>query len=172
VWLSDIFFRAATLSSQPWYPQFKGGKSVVPDAPPAKGIARHQLTWGRFDLGLPTPRYYRQLVSAAQPDDFTTVIVARSVPQGPQLPEGAKLAYTLPPNGEVLHLHKDCLHWHHICCTTGAALLPAALDRWFINALRRLGLATTERTTYRREAEMLRDWLQSKDPAQDLVFAH
>jgi len=169
-WLAEIFFNAATLSSQPWYPQFAGGKSDTLSAPPDRGISRHQLSWGRFDLGLPSPRYYRQLVSLAQPDEQTSVIVARSVTEGPRLPAGADLAYTLDPNGEVLHFNNGCLHWHHICCTPGAAILPRRLDRWLINSLRRLGLDKAERNTYRREAEQLRDWLQSANPAADINY--
>lgn len=168
--LTETLFNAATLLHQPWYPQFAGGKSHMPDACPAKGIGRHQLSWGKFDLGLRSPRYYRQLQSLAQPVEHTSVIVARSVSDGPRLPEGAVLAYTLSPNGEVVHAESGCLHWHHICCTPGAALLPGSLDRWFINCLRRLGLDRAERNTYRLEAETLRDWLQSANPAGDLQY--
>jgi hypothetical protein len=171
-WLTDVFFGAATFSCQPWYPQFKGGASQALGDTPAEGILRHQLSWGRFDLGLSAPRYYRQLISLAQPGKNTAVIVARSVPDGPRLPAHAKLAYTLPPNGEVLHLEDGCLHWHHICCTPGAALLPAKLDRWFINGLRHMGLDATERKTYREEAERLRNWLHTTDPAADLNTTH
>ena len=167
-WLAAVFFNAATLSSQPWYPQFGGGKSLSLSTRPAPGISSHQLCWGMFDLGLPRPRYYRQLISLARPNADTAVIVARSVNAGPRLPDEARLAYTLAPNGEVLYWENDCLHWHHICCTPGAALLPGPPDRWLINGLRRLGLDRTERTTYRQEAEQLRDWLQSANPADDL----
>ena len=164
-WLSDLFFNAATLSSQPWYPQFLGGQAYPLETPMAAGIEKHQLTLARFDLGLPAPRYYRQLVSLASPDTATRVIIARSVAEGPALPHGARLAYTLDPNGEVLHFENGCLHWHHICCTPGAGVLPGRLDRWLINALRCTGLDQAERKTYREEAEQLRDWLS--DPAFD-----
>ena len=170
-WLTDVFYNAATLPRQPWYPQFLGGASEALDAPPAPGIDRHQLTCGRFHLGVSTPRHYRQLVSLARPDAQTAVIVARSVDEGPAPPGDAVLAYTLPPNGEVLHWQGDRLHWHHICCTPGAALLPGRLDRWLINALRRLGMDGAERATYRQEAEELRDWLQSPLPEADLATA-
>ena len=126
------------------------------------------VAWGRFDLGLSKPRYYRQLVSLARPALTTSVIVARSVNEGPNLPPGAQLAFTQEPNGEVLHWQDDYLHWHHICCTPGAGLLPGRLDRWLINGLRRLGLDSAERKTYREEALQLRDWLQRAQPADDI----
>ena len=96
----------------------------------------------------------------------TRVIVARSVDEGPALPDDTRLAFTLDPNGEVLHLEDDHLHWHHICCTPGAALLPQPLDRWLINTLRRLGLDGAERNTYRAEAEQLREWVSGAGTAQ------
>lgn len=163
-WLAQVFYRQASLPSQPWYPQFMGGETASSDAAPAAGITEHQLAWGRFDLGLPTPRYYRQLVSLAHTGPSTRVIVARSVNEGPALPADARLAYTLNPNGEVLHFEEGRLHWHHICCTPGAGVLPARLDRWLINTLRRTGLDGAERKTYREEAEQLRDWLASPQP--------
>ena len=104
--LTRIFYNSATLTAQPWYPQFQGGKSQDVNAPLPEGIQAQQLTLGQFDLGLSTPRYYRQLVSLAQPDAQTAVIVARSVSEGPVLPEGARLAYTLAPNGEGVALGK------------------------------------------------------------------
>ncbi len=165
-WLTDVFFNAATLSSQPWYPQFLGGEVQPLGIPTAAGIEKQQLTLGRFNLGLPTSRYYRQLVSVANPDDATWVIVARSVPEGPELPNNARLAYTLDPNGEVLHFENGRLYWHHICCTPGAGVLPGRLDRLLINALRRTGLDRVERRTYQEEAEQLRDWLSG--PAIEL----
>ena len=158
-WLTDIFFSAATLSSQPWYPQFLGGEVQALDTPPAAGIVKQQLALGRFDLGMPTPRCYRQLLSLAAPQETSRVIVARSVDAGPELPIDTPLAYTLDPNGEVLHFENGRLHWHHICCTPGAGVLPGRLDRWLINALRCTGLDQAERRTYREEAEQLRDWL-------------
>lgn len=158
-WLTDVFYHAATLDQQPWYPQFQGGRSQPCSLPTKEAITDHQLAWGRFDLGLGTPRYYRQLVSLGRPTLRTSVIVARSVDDGPPLPAGARLAYTQGPNGEVLQWQDGCLHWHHICCTPGAGLLPARLDRWLINGLRRLGLDSAERKTYRQEALQLRDWL-------------
>jgi len=163
-WLAEVFYRQASLPSQPWYPQFMGGSIQTPDVGPAEGITDHLLAWGRFDLGLPTPRYYRQLVSLAHAGPSTRVIVARSVNEGPALPADARLAYTLNPNGEVLHFEEGRLHWHHICCTPGAGVLPARLDRWLINTLRRTGLDGAERKTYREEAEQLRDWLASPQP--------
>ena len=100
-------------------------------------------------------------MSRTQPEGDACAIVARSIDSGPPPPAGARLAYTLGPNGEVLYWEDECLHWHHICCTPGAALLPAAPDRWLINTLRRLGLDGAERATYRLEAQQMRDWLQS-----------
>lgn len=163
-WLTDVFFNAATLSGQPWYPPFLGGKAQALNLPSAAGIVKQQLTIGRFDLGLPKPRHYRQLVSLASPDDATRVIVARSVAEGPALPKDARLAYTMDPNGEVIHFENGRLHWHHICCTPGAGLLPGRLDRWLINALRSTGLDQAERKTYREEAEQLRNWLSGPTP--------
>ncbi len=160
--LADTFYNAATMDTQPWYAQFLGGEAQPLGEAPADGIDKHQLALGRFDLGLPTPRCYRQLVSLDSPDAATRVLVARSVDEGPALPADTKLAYTLDPNGEVLHLDNGLLHWHHICCTPGAGLLPQPLDRWFINTLRRLGLDGAERATYREEAEQLREWLRSR----------
>lgn len=158
-WLAETFYKAATMTSQPWYPQFLGGQAMALDAQPLDGIAKHQLALGRFDLGLPRPRCYRQLVSLASHGANTRVIIARSVDQGPEPPDNTKLAYTLDPNGEVLHYEDGRLHWHHICCTPGAGLLPQPADRWLINTLRRLRLDQAERATYRGEAEQLRTWL-------------
>lgn len=163
--VAELFFAAATLPAQPWYPQFLGGECAPLAAATPAGIRRHQLTLGQFELGLPTPRYYRQLLSLAQPDDATIVISARSVNDGPAPPGSGRLAYTLAPNGEVLHWENGRLHWHHICCTPGAGLLPGRLDRWLINALRALRLDRAERATYREEAERFRDWLTTGAPA-------
>jgi hypothetical protein len=160
-WLLEVLYSANSAGNQPWYPQFLGGASLQCDTPSQPGIAEHQLSVGCFDLGLPTPRCYRQLVSRTPIEDDGCAIVARSIDSGPPLPADARLAYTLGPNGEVIHWESDCLHWHHICCTPGAALLPATLDRWLINAMRRLGLDGAERSTYRMEAENMRDWLQA-----------
>jgi|GEM_PF-1337753 len=164
-WLSNVFFHAASLHCQPWYPQFKGGKRQVLASPPVGRVIDHQLCWGRFDLGLPSPRYYRQLLSLLRPADDAAVIVARSVDHGPALPAKARLAYTLSPNGEVLLWRDDQLHWHHICCTPGAGILNGSADRWLINALRWLRLDQSERRTYRCEAEQLRDWLHAGQPS-------
>ncbi len=163
-WLTEVFYSAAKLSSHPWYPQFLGGQAQAVATKCAAGISAHQLTMGRFDVGLPTPRGYRQLVSLASPTDDTRVIVARSVDEGPTLQKDAKLVYTQHPNGEVLHFEDGLLHWHHICCTPGAGVLPGFMDRWLINALRKLGLDQTERKTYHDEAHMMRDWLINDSP--------
>lgn len=159
-WLADILYNASTLPSQPWYTQFRGGASQAIDVEPPAGIDRHQLALGCFDLGMKAQRCYRQLVSLAWRDAATAVIVARSVPDGPAVPPGVRLAYTPAPNGEVLHWSDGCLHWHHVCCTPGAAMLPGALDRWLLNAMRRVGLDSAERATYRDEALAMRRWLQ------------
>jgi hypothetical protein len=158
-WAGALFYGALTLERQPWYPQFLDGASHACELPVAEGIATHQLGWGKFDLGLGKPRVYRQLLSLAEPGPEQRVIVARSVNEGPALPAGATLAYTLGTNGEVLFYENGCLHWHHICCTPGAALLPGRLDRWLMNALRGLRLDSAERATYQREAGQFRDWL-------------
>lgn len=160
-WAAELFFNSASLESQPWYDQFLGGASKPCHDAPANGIDAHQLCLGRFDLGLGEARAYRQLVSLARPDTSTAVIIARSVPDGPDLPANTKLAYTVDPNGEVLHFDGESLHWHHICCTPGAALLPQPLDRYFINALRVCRLDGAERKTYREEAERFRDWVRT-----------
>ena len=44
-WLAQVFYQQATLTSQPWYPQFLGGKTRARDAAPRAGIAEHQLAW-------------------------------------------------------------------------------------------------------------------------------
>lgn len=167
-WLTKTFFHAASLSIQPWYSEFQGGKCLALSLPPQVGVDDHQLCWGGFDLGMPAPRYYRQLVSLLRPTVSTAVIVARSVNEGPPLPDGARLAYTVSPNGEVLFWENDCLHWHHICCTLGAGIVTGRLDRYLINMLRCLRLDQLERKTYRKEAEQLRDWLQSVSLQSDL----
>jgi hypothetical protein len=159
-WVVQLFYAATELPRQPWYKQFLGGEGKACEERPAKGIEAHQLCLGRFDLGLGTPRAYRQLVSLNRPSGASAVIVARSVPEGPALPEHTKLAYTLDPNGEVLQWDGKYLHWHHICCTPGAALMAQPFDRYFINGLRILHLDGAERKTYREEAQTLRDWLQ------------
>lgn len=157
--LANIFFHAAALPVQPWYPQFQGGTNQTARHPVPGGIVQHQLALAGFDVGLRAPRYYRQLISLARPHEHTAVIVARSINGGPPLPGGAKLAYTLAPNGEVLHWQNGQLHWHHICCTPGAGLLPTAADRWLINLMRAVKLDHAERRTYRREALLWRKWL-------------
>jgi hypothetical protein len=162
-WLTDVFFNAATLSSQPWYPQFLGGKAQVLETPTNNNIVKQQLTLGQFNLGMLSPRCYRQLISLAAPNENTRVIVARSVYEGPETRIDTPLAYTLDPNGEVLHFENGRLHWHHICCTPGASVLPGRLDRWLINALRATGMDYAERRTYREEAERLRDWLSTPE---------
>jgi hypothetical protein len=160
-WLLNVLYSASSLPTQPWYSQFQGGACAPCGEKPQPGIAAHQLSLGCFDLGLPAPRCYRQLVSRTRLENDGCAIVARSIDSGPPLPAGTRLAYTLGPNGEVLYWEGECLHWHHICSTPGAGLLPPAPDRWLINTLRRLGLDRAERTTYRAEAEQMRDWLQS-----------
>lgn len=161
--VSQVLYSASARTTQPWYPQFLGGACLPCEEAPRPGIAEHQLSVGCFDLGLPTPRCYRQLVSRAQLGGDACAIVARSIDSGLTLPEGSRLAYTLGPNGEVLYWQGECLHWHHICCTPGAALLPPSPDRWLINTLRWLRMDKAERTTYRLEAENMRDWLQSTE---------
>ena len=160
-WLAELLFNAANMSRQPWYPHFHGGLCVPAELPVSNSGNRHQVAWGRFDLGLTTPRYYRQLLSLSYPSVDTAVIAARSVNEGPMLPKGAILAYTLAPNGEVLHWENGRLHWHHICCTPGAAILPGRMDRWLINTIRALGLDFAERKTYREEAKQMQQWLQT-----------
>lgn len=161
--LAERFYHTASLSALPWYAAFLGGCSQPLQTPPSVAIDKHQLCWARFDLGLGQPRYYRQLVSMAAPDKATWVVAARSVDDGPPLPQHAVLAYTLGPNGELVHwdARHQLLHWHHICCTPGAAMLPGRWDRYLMNALRGCGLDRAERTTYREEAEQMRNWLQS-----------
>ena len=159
-WLAETLYNASTLDSQPWYPQFLGGESQPTIKPVPPGIHQHQLALGRFDLGVGKPRYYRQLLSMAWPDDDTAILVARSVDTGPALGDELPLAYTLAPNGEVLYWADERLHWHHICCTPGARVLPGIADRWLINALRLMRLDGAEKRTYRDEALGMRNWLR------------
>lgn len=163
LWAVELFYSAANLKRQPWYEQFLGGASKACAESPDQSIDKHQLCLGRFDLGIGTPRAYRQLVSLNVPDDNTGVIVARSIEEGPALGEETPLAFTVDPNGEVLHWDGKYLHWHHICCTPGPTLLPQPWDRYLMNALRILRLDGAERKTYREEASRFRDWLQSPD---------
>jgi hypothetical protein len=100
--LAETLYNASAMDSQPWYPQFLSGDSQAIVQAPPPGISAQQLALGQFDLGLPAPRCYRQLVSLALPEADCAVIVARSVDMGPKVPQEAPLAYT-PPNGEVLH---------------------------------------------------------------------
>ncbi|MBB3048199.1 hypothetical protein FHR99_002473 [Litorivivens lipolytica] len=162
-WAIELFYNAAELERQPWYEQFLGGLSEPCEAASASTIEKHQFCLGRFDLGLGAPRAYRQLVSLSRPDGDTAVVVARSINKGPGLPENTKLAYTVDPNGEVLHWDGEHLHWHHICCTPGPALLPQPVDRYLMNLLRVLRLDGAERKTYRDEAAQFRTWLQGGD---------
>ena len=149
----------------PWYAAFLGGRSQALELAPVPPVNTHQLCSARFDLGLGKPRYYRQLLSLATPEAATWAVVARSVDEGPILPEVAVRAYTVGPNGELLHweAERQLLHWHHICCTPGAGLLPGRWDRYLMNILRGCVLDRAERKTYREEAEAMRDWLQSPE---------
>lgn len=160
-WAVELFYSAAGLDSQPWYEQFLGGLREDCDTVPDKTIEKHQLCLGRFDLGLGAPRAYRQLVSLQRPDADTAVIAARSIAGGLIVPDDTTLAYTVDPNGEVLQWDGESLHWHHICCTPGPALLPQPLDRYFMNMLRLLRLDGAERKTYSAEAQAFRDWVQA-----------
>jgi hypothetical protein len=169
-WLAELFYRTAELQQLPWYPQFQSGMAMAISEKPLAGITAHQWAISYFDLGLPLPRYYRQLVSLAAPDEQTRVVVARSVTDGPENAGKAKLAFTLDPNGEVLYWQGGCLHWHHICCTPGASLLPKHADRLLMNGLRKLGLDSAERNTYRQEALQMRDWLQSPNPEHAIAY--
>lgn len=158
--ISDVFYRAATLASQPWYPEFQGGHSLASTARQHEGTLRQHRVSARFDLHVGKARCYRQLLSEHAPDTHSRVLVARSIddPQG-DVPLAGVLAYTLAPNGEVFEWQEGKLYWHHICTTPGARVLPGALDRWLINTLRRFRLDSAERGTYQREAELLRDWI-------------
>lgn len=169
-WLADVFYRAASLVTQPWYEQFRHGVSDTLSASPLPGIDKHQLCCGSFDVGLGKPRYYRQLVSLCRAEPHTVVINARSIDAGPELADAGMLAFTLAPNGEVLHYADGMIHWHHICCTPGPSLLPLPMDRWLMNTLRIFGVDSTERATYRHEAEGLRDWLQSDHPHDAIQY--
>ena len=157
--VADLFFRAADLEVQPWYAQFRGGESrPLSEAPPA-GIERHQLAVSSFDVNLKHPRCYRQLVCEAAPRPSLRVVSLRSVDVDWELPPGTVLARTLEPTGDVFEWQDGALHWHHICTTPGVGLLPGRLDRAFLNLLRRLGLDSAERATYRQEAVGFRDWV-------------
>lgn len=160
--VADAFYRAADLEVQPWYPQFRGGeKRALDEAPPA-GIARHQLAISSFEVGLRLPRCYRQLVCEAAPRPDLRVVSLRSVDVEWKLPPGTVLARTLEPTGDVFEWQGGVFHWHHICTTPGVGLFPGALDRAFLNLLRRLGLDSAERKTYREEAERFCDWMTER----------
>jgi hypothetical protein len=162
VQVSDTFFRAADLEEQPWYAQFRGGRSRPIDEVPVEGISRQQFALSSFDVGLRAPRCYRQLVCEAAPRPDTRIVSLRSVDIDWPIPDGMVLAVTLEPSGDVFEWRDGHLHWHHICTTPGVGLLPGALDRWFLNTLRRFGLDAAERTTYREEAEGFRDWVSQR----------
>ncbi|MEM1112271.1 MAG: hypothetical protein AAGI11_10220 [Pseudomonadota bacterium] len=166
--LANVFYDAASPKIQPWYPEFKGGECRPGHVPTAEGTLRQQRVVASFDLHVGRPRSYRQLLSLHAPEPHCRVLVARSIsdPQE-ELPVTGKLAYTPSPNGEVFEWQEGDLYWHHICTTPGARVLPGPLDRWLINGLRRFGLDKAERTTYRREAEMLRDWIEAGGLEQD-----
>lgn len=157
--VADTFYRAADLDVQPWYAQFRGGQSRPLDDPPPDGITRHQLAISSFDVNLKSPRCYRQLVCEAAPRQDTRIVAICSVDVDWPIPDGNVLALTLEPSGDVFEWRDGSLHWHHICTTPGVALLPGVLDRWFLNSLRRFGLDSAERTTYREEAEGFRRWV-------------
>ncbi len=160
--VSDAFFRAAELDVQPWYEQFRGGESRSIVEPPPSGIERHQLAISTFDVSLKKPRCYRQLVCEASPRPETRVVSLCSVDVDWPTPDGTVLALTLEPSGDVFEWRDGLLHWHHICTTPGVGLLPGAADRWFLNSLRRVGLDSAERTTYRQEAEGFREWVRNQ----------
>ena len=159
--VADVFFGAADLPAQPWYEQFRGGASRPTGEPAPEGIDREQLCLSSFDVGLGRPRCYRVLVSLASPAPEVRVVALRSVDVDWSVPEGSVLAETLEPSGDVFTWEAGRLHWHHICTTPGVGLLPGALDRWLLNALRRFGLDGAERRTYRDEALGWCDWVAS-----------
>ena len=160
--VADAFYRAADLEVQPWYAQFRGGQSRPLQEPPPAGIARHQLAISSFDVSLKQPRCYRQLVCEAVPRPDLHVISLCSVDAEWEPPQDAVLALTLEPTGDVFEWQEGVLHWHHICTTPGVGLLPGMLDRAFLNLLRRVGLDSAERKTYREEAEGFRDWVTER----------
>lgn len=157
--VADTFFGAADLRRQPWYTQFQRGQSRALDHGPPEGILRHQLALSTFDVGLKVPRCYRQLVADSAPRDDTRVVSLVSVDVDWTIPEGAVLALTLEPSGDVFEWQDGALHWHHICTTPGVGLLPGPPDRWLLNSLRWLGLDAAERKTYRDEAEGFLRWV-------------
>lgn len=157
--VSDTFFRAAELDEQPWYAQFRGGHGRPLDEPSPNGILRHQLAISTFDVRLKKPRCYRQLVCEAAPRGDVRVVSIVSVDVDWPVPEGTILARTLEPSGDVFEWRNNFLHWHHICTTPGVGLLPGPTDRWFLNSLRRVGLDSAERTTYREEAAGFVHWV-------------
>ena len=160
--VADTFFGAADLRRQPWYAQFQFGESRALDHAPPAGILRHQLAISTFEVGLKAPRCYRQLVVDSAPRDDTRVVSLVSVDVDWEIPEGAVLAMTLEPSGDVFEWRGGALHWHHICTTPGVGLLPGALDRWLLNSLRRLRLDSAERRTYRDEAESFLRWVTTE----------
>ncbi len=157
--VAEIFFGSADLAVQPWYEQFQGGRSRPCAEPPPPGIDRHQLGETTVDVGLQAPRCYRQRVSLASPEVDVRVIALRAVELDDPPPEGAVLAVTREPTGDVFRWREGRLHWNHVCTTAGVGLLPGPLDRWLIDGLRWLGLDASERRTYRGEADAWRRWV-------------
>ena len=165
--LAAVFSQAPALAKQPWYPQFMSG-ALASTKTSTQGV-NHQESLGMFDVGLGKPRHYCQLLSHQRVHAHTEVIALRSITPSLEEPSQSKRAYCLHPSGEVLNWENNTLHWHHICTTPGAALLPPTPDRWLINFLRTCKLDQAERKTYTTEATQLRRWLSNGKAFENFV---
>ncbi len=157
--LAALFYAAPRLASQPWYPGFLSGTSQPLEValPPDMLRAAHVVSL--VNVGLKAPRAYRSLCTEVSLGPDTRVVTLASADAGPPIPAGAVLAHLLPPSGDVFHHDGTHLHWHHLMVSPGVGLSPAWADRWLLRVLRGTGLDTSERATYRSEAEDLTNLL-------------
>lgn len=154
--VAAIFYDGASMPAQPWYAGFIRGQ-VKPLPNPAAEFPC-QLAMAGFDVGLRSPRAYRQLVSR-HANHSMQAIVLRSVEAAVlPWPDTVVPAFTLQPSGDVFEYRDGQLLWHHICTTPGAGVLPMPWDRWLINALRGLRVDQAERETYKEEALSWARW--------------
>lgn len=153
--MAEVFFRANSLVSQPWYPAFLGGWSEAVDGPLPHAISQARRGQASFDFGLRRRRFYNQLVAAVSPAENIRGVALRSI-SGIDGRENEVKAYTLSPTMDLFHLKGHLLEWHHIVTVAGPALLPPVADRVLMNTLRRLRLNWAERNTYLEEARLLR----------------
>src|SRR5690606_34113520 len=76
---ADIFYGAAAMTKQPWYPQFQYGQTLALEKAGSQDSA--QLSLVVVDLGLGKPRAYRQLASRHQGHGMRAIVL-RSVNTG------------------------------------------------------------------------------------------